>query len=70
VGIDPASARLDLASFPTLGRQEKSNAADILSDVLRTVRLTGAAFFDVVSCDGGAPTNAALWPSMTLKLER
>src|SRR3569832_887123 len=28
-----------------------SRAMDILSDVLKTVRLTGAAFFDVNACD-------------------
>ena len=31
------------------GRRGRPMAADVLSDVLRTVRLTGATFFDVVA---------------------
>jgi AraC-like DNA-binding protein len=54
---DRASAKLDAASAiahvpaPLQQAGASTMPTDALSDVLKTVRLTGAAFFDVVACD-------------------
>jgi hypothetical protein len=51
-GIGEASDRVVGPNTSTSGEKERAMGADALSDVLRTVRLTGAIFFD---CSARAP---------------